>query len=305
MSNAMGSSKLVFGTGGRFGRLSTKLAQSLVDKAVEGGIRSFDTGLFYCHGKSQPLLFACLADHVNKAPTSFQISTKIPAGYSHAVMREWITTSIAQLGTRDYIDTLFLWGPSQIHLYDSRLVSSLLLLKSSGLVQSIGVNTHDYEVMAALLESPVGSIVDSVMVDFNLLQQDRLPLLYLYARAGVSVWAGTALCQGFLTQSLMQMTFRSRSLSYLARAIFNRPTRQLRLKASTVRPLLIKYFPDCYQSIPLSYVLSHDIVAKVPIGMLSSSSIAQNLLIESSIVDNSILSEAADLVSRCSGIPQQ
>ena len=152
--------------------------------------------------------------------------------------------------------------------------------------------------MKDLLASPLGSIIDCVMIDFNLLQQDRIPLLSLFAHAGISVWAGTALSQGFLFQSLVQMIFRTRSLSYLARALFNRSTRELRLKASKVRPALAQQYPDHFKSIPLSYVLSRGDVCRVPVGMLSRSSIQKNVLIESCPVEKQILEGAADLSRR-------
>lgn len=294
----MPNSKLVFGTGGRFGRLAPRFAQSLVDTAIELGITNFDTGLFYCGGKSQQLLFSCLSSHIRKSPSSYELSTKFPPTLGNNIMNNWLDISIAQLGVRNYIDTLFVWGPSLKDLYSPGLIHSLVSFKSSGRIKSIGVNTHDLCVMKALPGSPLGSIVNCVMIDLNLLQQDRIPLLSLFAQAGISVWAGTALSQGFLFQSLLQMIFRTRSLSYLARALFNRPTRELRLKASKVRPALAQHYPDHFESIPLSYVLSREDVCRVPVGMLSRSSIQKNILIESNAVEKQILEGAADLARR-------
>lgn len=289
----MTSSRLVFGTGGRFGRLSPSLAQRLIDTAVQNGINSFDTGLFYCRGKSQKLLFSSLHKHLKHSPSSISISTKFPPNPSFDVMDSWLTDSISQLFVRDYIDTLFVWGPSLKDVYSVELVSNLKLLLSSGRVRSIGVNTHSLEVMRALPDSPLASICDSVMIDLNILQQDRIPLLSTFASAGIEVWAGTALCQGFLFQSLLEMFLRTRSISYLARALFNTPTKTLLAKASKVRPLLQREFPDCYKSIPLSFVLAQDFVAKVTIGMLSRKSMESNIEIESSPINSDILNRAS------------
>ncbi len=52
---------LVFGTGGRFGRLPKTLASRLVFSAIDNGIRYFDTGYEYCSRRSQSLLFNILA----------------------------------------------------------------------------------------------------------------------------------------------------------------------------------------------------------------------------------------------------
>ena len=283
------------GTGGRFGRLSPSLAQRLVDTAVELGITSFDTGLFYCSGKSQKLLFSALRKYVERTPSCFQISTKFPPNPSFNTMDYWLSNTIEQLSVRDYIDTLFVWGPSLHDIYSSELVSSLDLLLSSGRVHSIGVNTHSTEVMEALPDSLLGSISTSVMIDLNILQQDRIPLLSAFANVGIEVWAGTALCQGFLFQSLFGIFLRTRSLSYLARALFNNPTKILLSRASKIRPLLRREYPVLYKSIPLSYVLTQDYVAKVPVGMLSRKSMEQNIRIESSPVDPDVLERASML----------
>jgi len=291
----MAFSRLVFGTGGRFGRLSPSRAQYLIDTAVELGITSFDTGLFYCSGKSQKRLFSALRKHLEHSRSSFEISSKFPPNPSFDVMNSWLNDTIGHLPVIDYIDTLFVWGPSLKDIYSSELVSSLRLLLASGRVNSIGVNTHSTQVMKALPDSPLGSICESVMIDLNILQQDRIPLLSAFANAGIQVWAGTALCQGFLFQSLLRMFFRTRSLSYLARAFFNKPTNILLRRASKVRPLLKSQFPDHYKSIPLSYVLSQDYVAKVPIGMLSRQSMVENIGIEVSPVHPDILHRASML----------
>ena len=154
------------------------------------------------------------------------------------------------------------------------LVSSLLSFRNSGFIRSIGINTHDTAVMNAIIGSPLGSITNSIMLDFNILQQDRVSLISTFEKAGISVWAGTALCQGFLSQSLLQMLLRTRSLSYLARALFNPSTRDLRAKSSEVRPIL-QQFPSYYDQSSLP-VMRHGSIHEVPIGMLSKSSIVKN-----------------------------
>jgi aryl-alcohol dehydrogenase-like predicted oxidoreductase len=294
----MSNSKLVFGTGGRFGRLSPRLAQALVDTAIQLGVTKFDTGLFYCRGKSQQLLFSCLSKYISQSPSSLEISTKFPPISNYKVASNWLDVSISQLAFRDYIDTLFVWGPSLADLYDLDLVSILLSFKASGRIKAIGVNTHDENIMNQLITSPLGTSIDCVMIDFNLLQQDRAKIFPFFAEAGISVWAGTALCQGFLFQSLFQMVIRTRSFSYLMRALFNKPTKILLSKASKVRSVLARRYPASYESLPLSYVLSHEHVSRVPIGMLSRSSIRKNIIIESYPVDRLLLEEAAHIVEQ-------
>ena len=294
----MKNSRLVFGTGGRFGRLSPGLAQSLVDCAIDSGICHFDTGYFYSRKKSQSLLFSSLAKYYSDPSIPLHISTKLPPTLDSTLFNTWVDDIISQLQNSRSIDTLFIWGPDLSFLDNLQFCSLLEELLSSSKVRSLGVNTHDLKVMEALPYSRLGSMSESVMIDFNLLQQDRIPVIQKFNDFGIEVWAGTSLCQGFLLQSLVQLLWRTRSFSYLARALLNPSTRQLRAKASLVRPYLQKHFPEDIHSIPLSYVLSMPGVSYVPVGMLSRNSISANLAIESSPTDSTLLDRASSGINQ-------
>lgn len=293
----MRNSRLVFGTGGRFGRLSPSLAQILVDFAIESGITHFDTGYFYSGKKSQRLLFASLLKHLRISSVPLHISTKLPPTLDANLFNGWVNETILQAENRRPIDTLFIWGPDLSFLDNLQFCILLEELLASGKVKSLGVNTHDLQVMQALPNSRLGSMSESVMIDFSLLQQDRVSVVEKFYDARIKVWAGTALCQGFLVQSLAQSFLRTRSFSYLVRAFLNSPTRELRAKASLVRPYLQKNFPEHINSIPLSYVLSMPGVSFVPVGMLSRNSISANLAIESSPIHPSLLRQASSGIS--------
>jgi aryl-alcohol dehydrogenase-like predicted oxidoreductase len=293
----MQASRLVFGTGGRFGRLSPVLAQHLVDFAISSGISYFDTGYFYSGKRSQRLLFSSLSTHLCNSSVPLHISTKLPPTLDTELFSKWVGETISNLHGRDYIDTLFIWGPDLSFIDNYEFCSYLECLISSGRIKSLGVNTHDLRVMEKLPNSFLGNLSQSVMIDFNLLQQDRLTVIKRFYDSQIRVWAGTSLCQGFLLQSLLELFYRTRSFSYLARALLNPSTRQLRAMASLARPYLQHYFPDHVNSIPLSYVLSTPGVSHIPIGMLSRNSISANLSIESSPTIPSILQKASSGIS--------
>jgi aryl-alcohol dehydrogenase-like predicted oxidoreductase len=290
-------SKLVFGTGGRFGRLSRHLAQSLVDYSISKGISKFDTGHSYCGGNSQRLLFSCLAPYVSSRDSTVLISTKVPPSSVQGEITKWVDQALGQLRFRDYIDTLFLWGPSEACLYNDSLLAELHTLKQEGKVRLLGINTHDTRLLHLLSESSLLDIFDSVLLDFNLVQQDRLNIIRSLSKRNVSVWAGTALCQGFLNQSFLRMLIRTRSLSYSARALLNPPTKSLLMRAKVARSVLVKDFGANAASIPLSFVLSSHFIDYVPVGMLSRRSIDKNLLVETQAVPRPILNEAARKVA--------
>jgi aryl-alcohol dehydrogenase-like predicted oxidoreductase len=281
-------SKLVFGTGGRFGRLSRSIAFDLVDYAIECGITRFDTGISYCRGRSQALLFDCLNNHKDK---DILISTKISPEDASLNYEEMFEK--AKIASCRYIDVLFLWGPSLNDLNSTQIVKNLARIKKDGLVNKIGVNTHDLDIMSELFNTAIITNLDSVMIDYNIIQQDRSSLISQFSCSGIDVWAGTSLCQGFLTQSLFQIALRSRSVSYVARAFLNKPTIDLKKRAKPARDYLRNHYQDIYKKIPLSYVLSNNNVRYVPVGMLSSSSINSNIEISNNLLPQELLHKVA------------
>lgn len=267
---------LVFGTGGRFGRLSYSLASSLVFSAIDHGIRYFDTGFEYCSRRSQPLLFDILSSHPEFASGSIGISTKFLAPQAAGQLTDLVDRSLFQLSRRDYLDTIFLWGPSLQDLNKDFLFTELSDLKLSGKIRGWGVNTHCSNVMSGILAGECKFPLDHIMVDYNLLQLDRELFINAFFDEGIDVWAGTALCQGFLSQSLLRMFLRTRSLSYLMRALLQPSTRRFLTPARILRQQLKTFAKEDAGSLPFAFVAANPSVSKIPIGMLSLSSILAN-----------------------------
>lgn len=104
-------SKIAFGTGGRFGRLSAREASDLVGFASSIRINTFDTGLAYSKGRSQSLLYASLFS-LDLARQSYSVCSKISV---RCLLDCDKTEVIFKLfsGFKEhinYIDTLMLWG---------------------------------------------------------------------------------------------------------------------------------------------------------------------------------------------------
>ena len=283
------SSSLVFGTGGRFGRLSSGLAQKLIDHALNCGVRVFDTGCEYCSGASQKLLVKSLAKHLYADSSGIELSTKFRLPSHPGELTEIVNTTLRLLPHRDYINTLFLWGPARAELENSFIWDELNSLKNSGKIIRYGVNTHDLRTMSYLYANQSNFCLDDIMLDFNYLPVDRESIINSFANSGVKVWAGTSLCQGFLNQSLLGIFKRTRSFSYLGRALLSPQTNRFLAPARKLRNFIMSNFPKYNNSIPLSFVLSNTSVSFVPIGMLSCSSITRNLSISNSTVPIAVL----------------
>ena len=285
-------SKLVFGTGGRFGRLKEVEAFELVRFAFVNGINTFDTGSDYSNGLSQSLLYNCLLK-IGVSRNSFSICTKISVNDLLTLNKNELLLKLFSGCQSDisYLDTLMLWGPSLSDLHNIQALDVLRALQHDGIVRRIGVNTHNSIVMDSVIDSPSLGFVQDIMVDFNILQSRRSDQIHRFVRSHDSrrSWAGTALCQGFLLQSLLSMYLRTRSISYVVRALLNKPTRTYLIKCSPIRRMLRLSFGSNWREVPLSFVLGDDSVSYVPMGMLSKASISANVDVALSPVPDSLI----------------
>jgi len=280
-------SRLVFGTGGRFGRLDPQLASSLVNFAWSLGIRTFDTGFYYSRGQSQSSLFQALGSRLSDAECL--VTTKVKPD---SLMAEYAIRSTLLSLPKGYIDVCFLWGGSAETLNNPELISLLQSMLDSGLVRRFGLNTHNLSLMNRLPSLKCYPYLSDLMIDYNLLLRDREPIIERSKQDNLRVWAGTSLAQGYLIESPYRQFLRTRSLSYLARFLLNQPTRDLASKARSVRLSLRSTFPSTCSQLPLAFVLDNPHVDFIPIGMMSQRSLLSNLFIE-----NNLSSFSSELLS--------
>ena len=106
-------SKLVFGTGGRFGRPSHDLAFELFSFCLDSGVYAFDTGIAYGGGRSLDLLFKCLSKHKIVDIDCLFIFTNVDSSLSPESIYPSVLSALRGLPMRSFIDVLFLWGPSR------------------------------------------------------------------------------------------------------------------------------------------------------------------------------------------------
>lgn len=142
--------RLYFGTwqlGGQFKQLSRPQIETLLNFALQSGIRRFDTAAVYGDGKVEKILGACL-------PPEAVVITKIPAAskpalgslssirdfYTPTLIRRSIEESLKRL-RRDSINVILLhnWHPA----WSSDVVEVMAVfddLKKDGLVNRVGVS---------------------------------------------------------------------------------------------------------------------------------------------------------------------
>ncbi len=290
--------KIEFGTGSRFGQLREDTAYDLVKYAIKIGVKRFDTGVNYGNWKSQPLLGKCLNYFIKNNRAEFRLSSK--AG-THSTFRnnykkfepnyieEMIKKSINDLNC-SYLDKFFLHGPSKSQIETVGLLERLKALKSKGLIRKIGVNTHDINLMNTI-STGYYDCIECILIDYNLIQQNRDKIISKCKENNIEVSAGTSLCQGLLVSSPLKIFFRSKSLFYLARFVFSGNTRKFIKDSSKLRNYIKIKFPNEYQKIALSFVINNPNIESVPIGMLSLKSLNNNVDIALNPLDINITNQ--------------
>ena len=145
------SSKIVFGTGSRFGRLNKNLCSKLVEYSFKKGVRKFDTGHSYANGNSEKNLGYAFRHLKNFKRNKVFISTKVGTrisnkgklykDFSASSIDSQVNSSLENLKLK-YIDLLYLHGPEIKDINNQELIEKLIELKNKGLIRKIGVNTH-------------------------------------------------------------------------------------------------------------------------------------------------------------------
>jgi aryl-alcohol dehydrogenase-like predicted oxidoreductase len=75
-------------------------------------------------------------------------------------------------------------------------------MKENGMFRYLGVNTHEESVMNYISKRP--ELFDMVLLDYNVLQLDREPIINKLHKSGIGVLAGTVLAQGHLVKGKIE-----------------------------------------------------------------------------------------------------
>lgn len=281
---------LIFGTGGRFGRFNFKKASSLVDLAIDNNIKAFDTAFHYGNNKSQPLLAKCLNKHFKKNREEFIISTKCfpkSAEYINFCVEE----SLAAFKS-GYLDYFHLWGASTNHLESSEIISCLQYLLKKGKIKHACITTQDLRTIKKV-STGFYEELSGMLLDYNLLKQDRLPYIKDSRKNNIKIFGGTSLCQGFLIDSILKMFIRTKSPFYLSRSLFKFETKQYLKNSKILRTHIKNKYSKYSKEIPLSFVINEKNINYLSIGMLSKSNIYKNINIFKNPLSQELTSEVA------------
>jgi len=198
-------------------------AEELFKSAYDHGINFFDTG--HSYGVSEKRLGHYIHDLGKGKRQELILSTKCGTrydkskGYYHDWSVEWmqksVEISLKRLHT-DYIDLLQLHGPTVSEISDE-MFTWLDKLKEKGIIRAAGINTFDTDVIEYVCKN---KLFDAVMLDYNIMRQDREETIIELYDAGIGVIAGAPLAQSLYSNRVWKVR-SMRDAWYLLRALKN------------------------------------------------------------------------------------
>jgi aryl-alcohol dehydrogenase-like predicted oxidoreductase len=250
-------------------------ALALVEQAIEGGVALFDTGPIYGAGLGERRLGRVLRARGGAKGLAICGKVGTHIGENGRVFRDWspqavkasVRQSLDRLGI-DRLRGLHLHGPN-IHELGSPLLEALEDLKAEGLVEFIGINSFDPEVVALGLTIP---LFDSFMVEYNLIHKANAALLAKIAAAGRAAIVGSPIAQALFRRSLWPTG--PKSAWELGRALVRHPRD---LRAARAYGFLNRLPEMTGAQAALAYVLRSPLVTSAVFATTSSEHLRANI----------------------------
>lgn len=289
--------------GGDFGELSDDTAAAILNRALDEGIRFFDTADVYGSGQSERFLGQYTAhQHDVVIATKYGRAQSVyPDGYSFNSMRESVLRSQDRL-ERDRLDLLQLHCvPSDI-LAQRHIFDWLEELKLEGLISHYGASVETLDEARLCLQH---SQVTSLQLIFNLFRQDAVDELFDQASENeVGIIARVPLASGLLSGKFSADSEFAKD----DHRRFNRDGEQFNVGetfsglplakgAELASALGSQYKPDdmLLAQLALRWILDHPAVSSVIPGASKADQVSQNVQVASlEPLDKSLHQQLAD-----------
>jgi len=278
-------------------------AIAVVREAFDRGVTLFDTGHNYSNYNAEPRLGQAIK-HMDrlrliistKAGTLRRSLFRMPGfkrhntDYSPDYIESACGKSIKNLGC-DYIDIFQLHGISAAELTDE-LLTRLELMRRRGMYRQLGINTHLTAELQFVADHP--ALFDVILLDFNVCQLDRLPIVEKLHAGGTGVLAGAVLAQGHLIRGKIGRLRRPADAWYLARALIRAEGRRMARCASGLRQTLASLPEFTPAQAAIAFILQNSSVASCVVGTTSIANLRAML----SATDKRLLSEEQEVIWR-------
>lgn len=250
-------------------------AIQLFYESIKQGITFFDTGFSYNNAEIR--LGRCLQEIgkdrkkliiASKCGTRISDSGKYYHDWSVEWMKQSVDISLKRLHI-DYLDMLHLHGPSVNDLSDA-VVNFMYDLKKQGIVKAVGVNSFDTDVLECINKN---SSFDFVMLDYNIMRQDREELIQRLYENGIGVIAGAALAQSLYSNRVFRIKGKN-DIWYFLRALKN-------FRGHILDGLNYRFMNDVKgitgNQIALRYVLDNPYITSAVFGTTSKEHLKENV----------------------------
>lgn len=287
---ALNVSEISLGCSGFWGNkyFSEKEAISIVKNAFESGINLFDTGHNYSNYNAEPRLGLAIksiltyADR-SKLVVSTKAGTTIPStrilyhrrnnvkNFDPDYIEETCKKSIKNLNC-DYLDIFQLHGPSESDL-SPELINRLNTMKKKGLYRYLGINTHNDKKIEYVLRNP--NLFDVILLDYNVNQLYREPIIKQLNKMGIGIIAGTILAQGHIIKGKIGRIKSAADIWYLGRALLKDTGRRLALNSRAMKNTLALIENMSPAQAAFSYVLQNTSISSCVFGTTSHSNLLE------------------------------
>ncbi len=204
-------SRISLGTwqvGGKWGNgFDDKLADEILNTAVDRGINFIDTADVYEAGKSEAAVGRLVRSRSERiyvaSKCGRQINPHVDEGYRPEVLRTYVEASLKNMGI-ECLDLIQLHCPPTAVYYRPEIFETFDRLKEEGKIGSLGVSVEKVEEGLKAIEY---DNVDSVQIIFNMFRQRPQELFFKEAqRKDIGVIARVPLASGLLTGKFSRTT---------------------------------------------------------------------------------------------------
>lgn len=267
--------------------ITDEQAQEVFEQAYSLGIRYFDTG--YSYGCAEERIGKILKTSKIVKREDIVISTKfgtknVNGKYIHDFTPEWmnhsVKTSLKRMGI-DYVDLLLVHGPQVTDLTDEYL-NAMRKLKKKGIIKAIGINTFDTDVIEFVGRT---KCFDFVMLDYNILKQEREPIIDQLYQSGIGVIAGAPLAESLYSNRIFKIR-KLKDIWYLARAIVNFRGQLIKGR----RFAFVNKVPGMTGAqVALKYVISNPHITTAVFGTTTPSHLTDNVKAKDVVIPKDVL----------------
>jgi aryl-alcohol dehydrogenase-like predicted oxidoreductase len=204
MNNDPKMSPIGFGTwplGGRaYGPVEESVAVAAIEKALELGIRLFDTANIYGDGRAEELLGRTISGLDNViiiSKVGYLTEVGSDQDFSESHMRYSVEGSLRRL-RRNKLEALLLHSPTEDVLLQGEAFKTLSRFKQEGIVEQTGVSLRTLDSFEAVIDHGDCTMIELIL---NLLDQRPIDkcLLQRAMERNIQIIARVPLCFGLLS----------------------------------------------------------------------------------------------------------